>query len=73
MNGTQPKGKEFEFPGFPRRDDEHGENTWRYVDRYNREGRRPDAEPWEVAARPIEPPKEQPLMPYVDREPGEEG
>ncbi len=72
MSWAPRPAKEFEFPGFPRLDNEHGADTWRYVERWNREARRAEQEPWEPT-RPIEPPKEQPRMPYVDREPGEEG
>jgi hypothetical protein len=51
------------YPDFPPLE---GEDLFTYTERYLKS--RGQFRPWEQPA--IEPPKEQPRMPYVDREPG---
>jgi hypothetical protein len=58
------KGDWFSGEGVERKE---GEDIVDLLERRNK--RRAEYRPWE-APKPIEPPKEQPRMPYVDREPG---
>jgi hypothetical protein len=52
------------YPGLERKP---GEELSDYTERWL--ARQKQYRPWE-SPKPIEPPKEQPRMPYVDREPG---